>query len=180
MVRLAMSAGLLDRLVITKFGARQEAWSSTAVGPVIFLQPQTWLTPAERSAHAVTQALGETIPHRSHATAGSGGAVVLWHFSAGHADVLQNASCLSNIVQGSVLDALRDSPRGKPMVPEHPEQRLGYGRSETFVAGNKNVITGDSLRDQVQAWVWKCKGSVLEMAIAQKRDRPYLCITPGP
>lgn len=116
MGRLAMSTGLLDRVVVTKFGARQEAWSSTTVGPVIFLQPQTWLTPAERLVHAVTQALGETIPHRSHATAGSGGAVVLWHFSAGHAGVLQNESCLSNIVQGSVPDALGDSSEVSPMV----------------------------------------------------------------
>ena len=36
-VRLAISETLLCRVVVTKFGARQEAGSSSAVGPVIFL-----------------------------------------------------------------------------------------------------------------------------------------------
>lgn len=37
-LHLAMSDGLVWRVVVTKFGARQEAWSSTAVGLVILLQ----------------------------------------------------------------------------------------------------------------------------------------------
>ena len=37
-VYLIVSDGLLWRVIVTKFGARQEAWSSTAVGLVILLQ----------------------------------------------------------------------------------------------------------------------------------------------